>query len=224
VAAFLQDLIRSLVPIDGPLLTQLPPALRQTGKWVAIGTGSALLLVWNDQLVLITGAGVGILFAAYGMRSIGWRAMITDGMNLLDDLNTKLNRHQQAGVNQPRKHLPDYNHCLRDITDADPLKRLIAVRQLHDIIIVAKPTQQAHIAEYFRIMLSREPDEMIREALLEGLAMISKIEPLKNRRQPSSRPIQLRQTIFPPSLEASLETAFAIRATEERFERESTIG
>jgi hypothetical protein len=214
VAAFLDDLIRSLVPIDGPLLKQLPPNLRQTGKWLAIGTGSALLLVWNDRLVLVTGAGVGILFAAYGMRSIGWRAMITDGMNLLDELNAKLNRHQ------PSACLPDYNRCLLDITDTDPLKRLIAVRQLHEIIIVAKPGQQSHIAEYFRIMLSREPDEMIREALLEGLAMINQIEPLKNRRPLSRRPIQLRQTVLSPSL----EKAFAIRATEEKFEHESAIG
>jgi hypothetical protein len=217
VAAFLEDLIRSLVPIDGPLLTQLPLNLRQTGKWLAIGTGSALLLVWNDQLVLVTGIGVGVLFAAYGMGSIGWRAMITDGMNLLDELNAKLNRHQ------PKQSLPDYNRCLLDITDPDPLKRLIGVHQLQEIIIVAKPAQQAHIAEYFRIMLSREPDEMIREALLEGLAMINQISPLKNQRQPSRRPIQLRQT--PKTVLApSLETAFAIRATEEKFERESAIG
>jgi hypothetical protein len=222
VAAFLDDLIQSLVPIDGPLLKQLPPALRQRGKWLAIGTGSALLLVWNDRLVLITGAGVGILFAAYGMRSIGWRALITDGMNLLDDVNSKLIRRQKPGATQPANCLANYNRCLLDITDADPLKRLIAIRQL-DQIIRANPenkSQIGHIAEYFRIMLGRETDSGIREALLEGLGQISKIQPLKNLRAPSSRSIQLRQTALPHSL----ETAFAIRATEEKLERESAIG
>lgn len=67
----------------------------------------------------------------------------------------------------------DYDRMLTQLTEADPLKRLIAVRQAtrwgrsdgwqdHD----AAP---AHLADCFRLMLNQETEPTIRAALLDGL-------------------------------------------------------
>ncbi|MEG4801773.1 hypothetical protein QUB63_23170 [Microcoleus sp. ARI1-B5] len=84
------------------------------------------------------------------------------------------------------------DRILADLTDADPVKRLIAVRQMTDLVNnggfdrassvkswLAKPapaggssTQRiarSRAAECFRLMLSREPEALVRNALLEGL-------------------------------------------------------
>ncbi|MEG4529381.1 hypothetical protein [Microcoleus sp. D2_18a_D3] len=77
------------------------------------------------------------------------------------------------------------DRILADLTDADPVKRLIAVRQMTDLVnqggfgplssvksSLAKPSQRiarSRAAECFRLMLSREPEALVRNALLEGL-------------------------------------------------------
>ncbi|MEG4420439.1 hypothetical protein QUA70_17895 [Microcoleus sp. LAD1_D5] len=74
---------------------------------------------------------------------------------------------------------------LADLTDADPVKRLIAVRQMTDLVnrggfgpvssvksSLAEPSKRiarSRAAECFRLMLSREPEALVRNALLEGL-------------------------------------------------------
>ncbi len=70
------------------------------------------------------------------------------------------------------------DRILADLTDADPVKRLIAVRQMTDlvnqggfgpVISVKSSIARSRAAECFRLMLSREPEALVRNALLEGL-------------------------------------------------------
>ncbi|MEG4576328.1 hypothetical protein QUA56_27190 [Microcoleus sp. N3A4] len=70
------------------------------------------------------------------------------------------------------------DRILADLTDADPVKRLIAVRQMTDLVnqggfgsvsSVKSSTARSRAAECFRLMLSREPEALVRNALLEGL-------------------------------------------------------
>lgn len=77
------------------------------------------------------------------------------------------------------------DRILADLTDADPVKRLIAVRQMTDLVnnggfghpssvkrSLAEPSKRiarARAAECFCLMLSREPEALVRNALLEGL-------------------------------------------------------
>jgi len=77
------------------------------------------------------------------------------------------------------------DRILADLTDADPVKRLIAVRQMTDLVnnggfgdrsfvknMPAKPRNRIALtraAECFRLMLSQEPEALVRNALLEGL-------------------------------------------------------
>ncbi|MEG4496199.1 hypothetical protein QUB05_26480 [Microcoleus sp. F10-C6] len=70
------------------------------------------------------------------------------------------------------------DRILADLTDADPVKRLIAVRQMTDLVnqggfgpvsSVKSSIACSRAAECFRLMLSREPEALVRNALLEGL-------------------------------------------------------
>ncbi len=106
---------------------------------------------------------------------------------------------RQALSRSASKDEATLDRILADLTDADPVKRLIAVRQMTDLVknggfdhpssvksslalakrsngkpapTGAAPTQRIArnlAAECFRLMLSREPEALVRNALLEGL-------------------------------------------------------
>jgi hypothetical protein len=70
------------------------------------------------------------------------------------------------------------DRILADLTDVDPVKRLIAVRQMTDLVknpgfrkqsSLKSSIALSHTAECFRLMLSQEPEALVRNALLEGL-------------------------------------------------------
>lgn len=70
------------------------------------------------------------------------------------------------------------DRILADLTDADPVKRLIAVRQMTDLVknpgfrkqsSLKSSIALSHTTECFRLMLNQEPEALVRNALLEGL-------------------------------------------------------
>ncbi len=70
------------------------------------------------------------------------------------------------------------DQILADLTDVNPVKRLIAVRQMTDLVkspgfwkqsSLKSSIALSHTAECFRLMLSQEPEALVRNALLEGL-------------------------------------------------------
>ncbi|HEY9845093.1 MAG TPA: hypothetical protein V6D03_02750, partial [Candidatus Caenarcaniphilales bacterium] len=65
------------------------------------------------------------------------------------------------------------NQIITELTDVDPLKRLIAVRQLNRSIQNSqdKPHKRM-IDDYFRLMLARESEAIVRNAILDGLQLV----------------------------------------------------
>ncbi|MFM9263790.1 hypothetical protein [Tychonema sp. BBK16] len=70
------------------------------------------------------------------------------------------------------------DRILADLTDADPVKRLIAVRQMTDLVkspgfgkqsSLKSSIALSHTTECFRLMLTQEPEALVRNALLEAL-------------------------------------------------------
>jgi len=65
---------------------------------------------------------------------------------------------------------------LRDLTAADPLKRLIAVRELtagNDRDSSGfRERSRSHLKDYLRLMLDRESDSSVRTAIVEGLQLL----------------------------------------------------
>lgn len=61
------------------------------------------------------------------------------------------------------------DELLMHLTATDPLKRLIAVRQITGFIKTAPIAEKRAIADYFRLMLPRETEAIVRDAILDGL-------------------------------------------------------
>jgi hypothetical protein len=82
---------------------------------------------------------------------------------------------------------------LRDLTAADPLDRLIAVRSLGDLEV--SPSRRARIGEFFRYLLTRENDPAVRSALLEHFPSRSPHSPLQPLSIPLSIPTGLAERV-----------------------------
>lgn len=72
--------------------------------------------------------------------------------------------HQQGEWHQGK-----FDQLLADLTAADPLKRLIAVRQLTRWSNRCPLGERQQLEEYFRLMLAQERQPTIRKALLDSL-------------------------------------------------------
>jgi len=67
---------------------------------------------------------------------------------------------------------------IRNLTETDVLKRLIAVRQLARSVSQRQlePAQVSTVGECFRLMVSQETESVVKEALLDGLQALSDAE------------------------------------------------
>jgi hypothetical protein len=83
-----------------------------------------------------------------------------------------------------------YHQTLADLTHADPLRRLIAVRHLTSTVpdLSHQPAQQQELADYFRLLLHREPEPIVQEAVLVGLERLDRVRSLKPASQPLVQP------------------------------------
>jgi hypothetical protein len=82
------------------------------------------------------------------------------------------------------------NELIVNLTDADPLKRLISVRQLTSLIRNhhCEREQIGAIADYFNLMWSRETEPLVRDALLDGLETLGESKQLGQGTSPLSIP------------------------------------
>lgn len=161
------------------------------------------------QLFLTVGSGVSSCIFFYLSLSLWTSAespemalsLIGQNLGILGILSLILWQWYQQKYNNVQSQL---NQWLGDLTQDNPLKRLIAVRQITDsfqhspqrsgnrqLLLEAQRWQplptlqsfqginQTHIVEYFQLMLYQENEPLVREALLEGLQIL---EPENHRR------------------------------------------
>ncbi|MBE9188477.1 hypothetical protein IQ270_28550 [Microcoleus sp. LEGE 07076] len=151
----------------------------------------------NRRFVLAVGSGGIATLGAYMSLAIWadseshWMAVsaILQNLGTIAIAGLLLQQALSWGVSKDEAAL---DRILADLTDADPVKRLIAVRQMTDLVnnsgfgrrssvksLLAKPAPRGtwprktialtRAAECFRLMLSREPEALVRNAILEGL-------------------------------------------------------
>lgn len=166
---------------------------------------------WNQPFVVSAGAGAIATLAIYLASAIWvdsespWLASgaILQGVGtiavLLLLIGQMLNR-------QTHKEQIHYKQLVRDLLHEDPLKRLIAVRQLTEALSVierdrdhlpgtSKSPSRREVAGYFRLMLSREPEPTVREALLDGLQTIDIVHQLQQATEPLVQLAPRKQTL-----------------------------
>jgi hypothetical protein len=191
----------------------------------------------DRRITLSILAGAGATFGTYTALSIGlesqnhWLAtgMILQGTVTMGAIGVLLWQKLQPSPRQ--SGLLQY---VQDLTDADPLKRLIAVRQINQLF-KQHPEQQADITEFYQVLLTREPDRLVQAALMDGLQAMTTTTSIAAARtttfKPPSRrvPVQLSQphpiedeALSP--IEWPQPATNQPRARAESFEHSSAIG
>lgn len=163
---------------------------------------------WNQPFALSVGIGSVATLSTYLATSIWadsespWIASgsILQGMGTLAIL--VLLGWQWLNRSSDRQSFP-YHRWLSDLTHEDPLKRLVAVRQLTDMVSVLEdngdlaargirhPSSRA-ISDCFRLMLTREPDPIVRDAVYDGLQTLEIVYQLKQATGPEVQ-VPMRQ-------------------------------
>jgi hypothetical protein len=191
--------------------TMVTAYLLQDGQWQLPAIDLRKWLQgWNKPFLLaVTSGGVATL-GTYMAASIWvetsshWVAtlMILQGGATLGLLGLMLWQTWGKSVDRP---VTQVSQLLPDLTAVDPLKRLIAIHQITDLLEhpATEQTQRRQMADYFRLMLSREPEAIVREALLEGLQAASQAQAISpTRGQPLVMPLAKQRSR--PSLTADL--------------------
>ena len=82
-----------------------------------------------------------------------------------------------------------YDRILSNLTQPDSLQRLIAVRKLTRLVKNPRfhQTYGPQVSEYFRLMLTNEKEEVVREAILDGLQVWDN----KQLQEKSPQPLQI---------------------------------
>lgn len=122
--------------------------------WSTIGGGSAAFLsylaisAWSetDAHWLVTGVLLQGLMT-FGLLGLALRRVLAKSPTVETDLS----------------------HWVETLSHEDPIQRLLAVRQLTKTAQSAPLIQQKEILEYFQLMVSREPEELVREAVWQAL-------------------------------------------------------
>ncbi|MCW6053081.1 hypothetical protein K4039_24160 [Lyngbya sp. CCAP 1446/10] len=157
----------------------------QSGEWQLLRSKAEQF--WegpNRRLVLAVAAGGIATLGAYMSLAIWedsqshWMALSLILQNFGTIAIAGLLLRQALSLGASKKDEAAIDRIFADLTDADPVKRLIAVRQMTDLVnqggfhrvtSVKSSSTRSRAAECFRLMLSREPEALVRNALLEGL-------------------------------------------------------
>lgn len=125
---------------------------------LAVGSGSLAAL--STYIAAELWADTDNRWLATGMIAEGVGTLLTLGLLSWHILH----QQKQQSDNQ-------FERLLQQLTESDPLKRLIAVRQLtkraHQSVLVLGEKQELEI--YFNLLLSQEPDPHIRQTVLDYL-------------------------------------------------------
>lgn len=183
-----------LIATSAGVVVMLLVYLMQEWDWQAVGSQ---LRRWlhgsNRQMAIAVCTGGLTTFSTYMAVSIWlaaenpWLATgaILQGVATMATLILVVWQLMNSKTHQNEATLNDLSFHL---ADADPLKRLIAVRQMTRLMKGSDRSTCREIAEYFRVMLARETDGAVRDALLDGMQGVQPPQSLGVGAQPLSIP------------------------------------
>ena len=166
-------------------------------RWSDLGK---LLAGANRQLAVAVGSGAFASLASYMAVSV-WRdadsawiaaGAISQGLGTLAIIIILL------GQSRPSPHptsglTTDLERSIEQLTDIHPLRRLIAVRQLTRQFATTRWERDRRIiADCLGLMLARETEPAVKNAVLEGLQVMGKVEKNTSQTPTISIPIDLK--------------------------------
>lgn len=154
----------------------------------------------NLQLTLAVGSGSIATFTTYMTASIWIDAnshWIATGAILqgLGTIATLILLIWQIFSWQTSRQEAQMDDLLINLTDTDPLKRLIAVRHLTRLVIRTRDSaQHKTVAEYLRLLLSTEQESVIQAAVFDSLQELDKVQQLSPGSPAFSTPVALNRS------------------------------
>ena len=194
-----QLLLATTIGICLMWLTYKVPSRQWRKLWQ---TGSNLLTRHHSKLVFAVGSGSLGGFVTYMMSAIWldtenhWLATgsILQGFATLAVL---ILVGWQVKQNYSDRYSAKFDRTLQDLTAPESLKRLIAIRQLTNLVR-KKALDREHklqLIEYFHFMLSTPQESAIQEALLDGLEILGFAEFNVPQSFTVPNPIQLKHLV-----------------------------
>jgi hypothetical protein len=179
-----QLILAAIVGLAGLVVTYLAQQrqlrLPAAHHWQRLWTRANRPLTLSVGLGSIAALSTYLTIAIWQESQGSWlgTGVILQGFGLLAVLGLLSRSFWQQPVDPPTNDL-SFHQLLNQLADDDPLKRLIAVRQLTEQMLAASahasatlPLTPSHLAECFRLQLDRETEPVVRRALLEGLQLL----------------------------------------------------
>ncbi|WP_414565103.1 MULTISPECIES: armadillo-type fold-containing protein [unclassified Anabaena] len=153
----------------------------------------------NCRLALAVGSG-GIATVSTYMASAIWvestSSWIATGMILqgLGTLLTLILLVWQIVNFYGNREEDSINQWIVNLTESDPLKRLIAIRQLTKIITNKHLDSQVQqeVIQYLRLLLNQEQEAVIRDAALESLQTLNGSQSISSSAMPTLIPLSTK--------------------------------
>ncbi|MBD2346847.1 armadillo-type fold-containing protein [Anabaena subtropica] len=165
-------------------------------RWVEI---QKLVNGTNRRLVIAVGSGGIGTFSTYMAVAIladshsPWIAAgaIVQGLGTL--LTVILLVWQLVKLYAAREE-QDFEQLFLNLTEKDPLKRLVTLRRLTKIINAQKIDSglQREINQCLQLLLAREEEPIVREAAFEGLQALEQLQPLQSSPLPTLIPLSTK--------------------------------
>ena len=170
----------------------------------------------DRSLILTLGSGVVVLFMTYLSLAVwqeagsSWLAIgfLLQGFGILTVLAISLWQWIEQKSSAAQQGNDRFDQLFADLSDADPLKRLLAIRQLTQHFIGASssslhgmPIALAHLTDCFRLLLNRETEPLVCRALVESLQTLNNAPQLVASQQPPMEVIEKQD--HPVSLPAT---------------------
>jgi len=189
-----------LLATSGGVLVMLLVYLMQEWNWQLYWSNlRQFFLGSNRQLTIAVVSGSVASFGTYMGLSIfvnGDSSWITASAILqgLGTLTILILLVWQIISSQGSTDETQLEQMLRDLTNTDPLKRLLAVRQLTSWGVNYRLclSEKRQVSDCFRLMLNREPETIIRDAILDALQVLGNNQRLAKEPQPFQTPIVLK--------------------------------
>lgn len=217
--------------LDGKLLVSTALGIVVTGLIYRLqGNDQRLWQGWKHQLTFLLLSGGLTTFSVYVSTGIWleaeqpWLAsgLLLQNIGLVGIISFLAWQMQLVKAKTPGD---DLTVLLDQLTFDDPLKRLIAVRQVRDYVLSGKlssgklsnkgdlPTRlsqplsmsKSHVVDCFRVMLSKENDPLVKEAILESLQAWDSLPSPPKRFKPSQAPV------IPPNMKNSQNSPIFVR-------------
>lgn len=165
-------------------------------RWVEV---QKLFHETNRRLVIAVGSGGIATFSTYMAAAIladshnPWIAAgaIAQGLGTLLTVILLVWQLVKSHIGR-EEH--DFEQLFLNLTEKDPLKRLVTLRKLTKIINAQQIDSrlQREITQYLQLLLAGEEEAIVREAAFDGLQALEQLQPLQSSPMPTLIPLSTK--------------------------------